>query len=458
MENNDFASMLEESFGKKIKKGDKVTGEIVSIIDDKTIAVSLGTFTEGIMHLDHFTKDKNVTSFEQIVKVGDKVDATVTAVNEEHIYLSHLNQLADEEFKAFGGLKDSGEVVKVSVVSEAANNAGFVCKYNGVQAFLPKSLAGSAKVGTTINVKIIEVEEARKKVVVSRKAVEQDEYQANRQAEYDKINVGDVLKGTIIKVEKYGALVKFEFVTGLLKVSEVSHDFIDITQELHVGDEIEVKVLTKENNKLELSRKALVKSSFTLFAEAHKVGDEIKGTVANKLPAGLLIEVAPKVKGLLHRSEFSHNPNDNYASCVKVGDEVTVAILALDLEKERISLSRKALMDNPWKDVSANVGDVVEVTVNEIVPRGLRVSALGVDGFVPLSEASTERIDDLTKYFNVGDKENAEIIEINPKEWKLRLSIKRVKRAEFEKEYAKHMKSEEATTTIGDVVADELKK
>ena len=115
-------------------------------------------------------------------------------------------------------------------------------------------------------------------------------------------------------------------------------------------------------------------------------------------------------------------------------------------------------MDNPWKDVTAKVGDKVEVTVNEIVPRGLRVSALGVDGFVPLSEASTERIDDLTKYFNVGDKENAEIIEINPKEWKLRLSIKRVKRAEFEKEYGKHMKTEEATTTIGDVVADELKK
>ncbi len=458
MENNDFASMLEESFGKKIKKGDKVTGEIVSIVDDKTIAVSLGTFTEGIMHLDHFTKDKNVTSFNGLVNVGDTIEATVTSVNEDHIYLSHLNQLADEEFKAFEGLKGTDEVIKVTVVSEAANNAGFVCKYNGVQAFLPKSLAGSAKVGEAIDVKIIEVEESRKKLVVSRKAVEQDEYQANRQAEYDKINVGDVLKGTIIKVEKYGALVKFNFVTGLLKVSEVSHDFIDITKELNVGDEIEVKVLTKENNKLELSRKALVKSSFELFAEAHTVGETIKGTVANKLPAGLLIEVAPKVKGLLHRSEYSHNPNDNYASYVKIGDEVEVAILTLDKEKERIGLSRKALMDNPWKDVNAKVGDRVEVTVNEIVPRGLRVSALGVDGFVPLSEASTERIDDLTKYFNVGDKETAEIIEINPKEWKLRLSIKRVKRAEFEKEYAKHMTSEEATTTIGDVVADELKK
>ena len=94
MENNDFASMLEESFGKKIKKGDKVTGEIVSIVDDKTIAISLGTFTEGIMHLDHFTKDKNVQSFEEVVKVGDTIEATVTSVTEDHIYLSHLNQLA----------------------------------------------------------------------------------------------------------------------------------------------------------------------------------------------------------------------------------------------------------------------------------------------------------------------------------------------------------------------------
>jgi ribosomal protein S1 len=103
MENNDFASMLEESFGKKIKEGDKVTGEIVSIVYDKTIAVSLGTFTEGIMHLDHFTKDKNVTSFNGLVNVGDTIEATVTSVNEDHIYLSHLNQLADKEFKAFEG-------------------------------------------------------------------------------------------------------------------------------------------------------------------------------------------------------------------------------------------------------------------------------------------------------------------------------------------------------------------
>ena len=138
MENNDFASMLEESFGKKIKKGDKVTGEIVSIVDDKTIAISLGTFTEGIMHLDHFTKDKNVQSFEGLVNVGDKIEATVTSVTEDHIYLSHLNQLADEEFKSFEGLKDNQEVVKVTVSSEAANNAGFVCKYKGTLAFLPQ--------------------------------------------------------------------------------------------------------------------------------------------------------------------------------------------------------------------------------------------------------------------------------------------------------------------------------
>ena len=205
MENKDFASLLEESFEKKIKKGDKVTGEIVSIIDDKTIAISLGQFTEGIMHLDHYTKDKNVESFKDLVKVGDTIEATVTSVSEEHIYLSHLNQLADEEFKAFEGLKDEDSLIKVTVQSEAQNNAGFVCKYNGVQAFLPKSLAGSAKVGETLEVKIIEVDESRKKLVVSRKVVEQEEYQKNRLAEYERINVGDVLKGKIIKVEKYGA-------------------------------------------------------------------------------------------------------------------------------------------------------------------------------------------------------------------------------------------------------------
>lgn len=452
---NDFASMLDASFT-KIKKGDTVKGQIVSIIDDKTIAVSLGTFTEGIMHLDHYTKD-NVSSFNGLVQVGDTIECTVTKVDEDHIYLSRLNNLADEAFKDVEELKEKNEKITVTVVSEVANNKGFLCRYNGVQAFMPKSQAGSAKVGATVDVRIIEVDEARKRIVVSHKVVEHDEYQANRDAEYEKINVGDVLKGTIVKVEKYGALVKFEYVTGLLKVSEVSHDFIDITKELTVGQELEVKVVLKENGKLELSRKALLKSNFQVFAEAHTVGETIKGIVANKLPAGLLIEVAPKVKGLLHRSEFSHNPNDNYASVVKIGDEVEVAILAIDLEKERVSLSRKALMDNPWAQVEAKLGDVVEVTVNEIVPKGLRVSAFGVDGFVPISESYSERIDDLTKYYTVGDKAMAEVIEINPKEWKLRLSIRRVLRAKEQADYSKYMDNEDATTTIGDI-AEDLKK
>lgn len=452
---NDFGKLLEASYT-KIRKGDTVTGQIVSIIDDKTIAISLGTFTEGIMHLDHYTKGGE-TSFVGLVNVGDTIECTVTKVDEDHIYLSRLNKLADEAFKDVAVLKDNNETINVTVQSEVQNNKGFLCAYNGIQAFMPKSQAGQAKVGQTVAVKIIEVDEARKRIVVSHKVIEQEEYQAKRDAEYEKINVGDVLKGTVVKVEKYGALVKFEYVTGLLKVSEVSHDFIDITKELAVGLELEVKVIAKENGKLELSRKALIKSSFTLFAEAHHVGDTITGTVANKLPAGLLIEVAPKVKGLLHRSEFSHNPNDNYQSVVKIGDTVEVAILALDVEKERVSLSRKALMDNPWANVTAKLGDKTEVTVNEIVPKGLRVSAFGVDGFVPISESYSERIDDLSKYYTVGDKAEAEVIEINPKEWKLRLSIRRVLRAKEQAEYSKYMTTEESTATLGDV-AEDLKK
>lgn len=449
MEEN-FMQMLDSSLS-ELKRGDKVKGEIVSIVDDNTIAVSLGSFTEGIMHLDHFTKDPSQNDFHKLVKVGDIIEATVEKVSEDHIYLSRLGQLSQLEFDEIEKLKDENTTIEVYVQSAVENNKGFICKYNGIQAFMPKSQAGNASVNTKVLVKVIEVEKAKKRMVVSHKVVEQDEYKENREKEYEKINVGDVLTGKVIRVEKYGALVKFEYITGLLKVSDVSHDFIDITKELHEGDTIEVKVVVKENGKLELSRKALIKSNFELFAEAHKVGDTIKGTVANKLPAGLLIEVAPKVKGLLHRSEFSHNPNDNYASVVKVGDEVTVAIIALDVEKERISLSRKALMDNPWTRVEAKQGDIVEITVNEIVAKGLRVTAVGVDGFVPISEASTERIDDLTKYFTVGDKAQAEIIEINPKEWKLRLSIRRPLQAKEKAEYQKYMKDEEATTTIGDV-------
>ena len=438
---------------KKLKKGDVVEGTVVEIKNDKTIFIDINSYTEGTMYLEYFTKDKNVTSFKGLVKVGDKLLCTVTKVSEDNIYLSRLNQINDEAVKGLVKAKDEEETIVVKITEEMEK--GYKASYNGVNSlFLPKSLASDVTVGKTYEVKVIDGEAQRGNFVISRRAITDIEFKENKDKEYDSIKQGDVLKGTITKVEKYGALVKFNYVTGLLKTNQVAHEYIDIEKVLHVGDEIEVKVVKKENGKLELSRKALIESPFNLYIKEHKVSDTVKGRLTNKLQFGLLLELAPNVKGLLHQSEYSHNPNDNFANCVKINDEIEASIIKIDAENEKISLSRKPLLDNPWERVEAKVGDIVDVKVTEVNEKGLKVEALGVDGIVPFSEAADEK-GSLDQY-QKDDVCKAIITELKPREWRLKLSINKFKRMEERKDFEGHLTEDVEDVTIGDRFKDVL--
>ena len=442
---------------KKLHVGDKVNGTVV-VIKDKTIYLDIHNFTEGTMHLDHYTKDKSIESFKGLVKVGDVINCEVAKISEDNIYLSRLNQIVIENFKYVTDAKAEDEDIEVKVLKEVKDK-GYIVTYKDNQLFMPKSMATpSVVVGQNITVRIVEVDEKKRNAVVSRRIIEQEEYQDKRSKEFDSIQVGDVLKGTVAKVEKYGALIKFDLVQGLLKTGQLSHVFVDITKELKVGQEIEVKVIHKADGKIELSRKALLKTPFEEYIDSHKVSDKVTGKVVNKLGFGLLLELAPNVKGLLHSSEYSHNPNDNYNNYVKIGDEVEVAIIAINKDKEKISLSRKALMDNPWERVTAKVNDLVDVTITAITDSGLNVACLGVDGFVPKQEALLEENKDISNYYAIGDTSKAIITDINPKEWKLKLSIKKYLAKEERKSFEKYLDDNtEATVSLGDMLKEVLK-
>ena len=333
--------------------------------------------------------------------------------------------------------------------------------YNGNQVFMPASLAGAdTKVGDKIEVVILPSEDENRKPIASRKAVLDQEYKEAKAKALSEINVDDVVEANVAKVEKYGAFLKCGMIQGLLRAKDYSHKFVDIQKELKVGDTLTVKVTKKdENNKIEFSRKALIDTPYQAFVKEHKVSDKIVGKVVEKTGFGLILEIAPDLRGLLHKSEYSHNPNDNLASVLKIGDTVEVAIIGLTDEKEKVSLSRKALMDNPWERVDAKVGDVVDVKVTEITEAGLKVETLGVDGFVPASEAVVEKKNDLSSYFAVGDEAKAIITDINPKEWRLKLSIRKHQENESRKNFEKYLnEDEEANSNLGDMFKDVLDK
>lgn len=461
----EILSMDDVDFGKKPRKGQIVTGTVVKI-EDGEVYLDLQAFTEGKIYLDHYTLDKNVTSFKGLVNLGDQMTVEITKVEEgdlsASILCSRLKLIKEEKFKDIENLVESKEKIEVKVEKET--DKGYFVSYAGFRFFMPKSQSPKeCKVGDVLKVEVLQVEPSRKSAVVSARVVLEEEREANKEQELANIKEGDVLKGKVVKILPFACFVQFNYNQGMLRLPEISHNYIEkIEDELKLNDEVEVKVLSVKNGKITLSRKALLKTPFELFAESHSKGDKISGKVVNKLPYGLLLEVAPNVRGLLHQNEYSWNPNDNFNNCVNIGDEVEVAINDINVEKERVSLSRKALIDNPWSRVDAKVGDVVECEVTAVDAKGMMVSTLGVDGFIPaaacLSQEQNGKPDD---FYAVGDKVNAVITELKPREWSLRLSIRKVLEREERKQYEKYMNEEESSegnATLGDMFKDILKK
>lgn len=456
MSNNSFMEDVINSLDEGLKPGDKVTGKVISIVNDKTIVLDINSFTEGTMHLNHFTKDPNVLSFKDIVKVGDVIDCEIAKISYDPtavILLSRLDSLKAEAFNELVKAKEEGNTVLVNVLKDA-NGKGFICTYNGVNCFMPKSQSSKdVKVKANVNVAIIDIDEAHHKAVVSAKAIEHQEYLKKKEEALANVNVGDILDGVITKVENYAAFVKCGDVSGMIKAKDVAHEFVEVQKVLNVGDELKVQVISKENNKLLFSRKALIDSPFTAFTKEHSIGDKIKGKVTNKLPYGLLLEIAPNLKGLLHKTEYSHNPNDNLAAKVIIGDELEAAVLSIDNDSERINLSIKVLLDNPWDRVEAKVGDIIKCKVLGTNKGGVEVSTnLGVDGFIPKSEALSydDRNKDVASFFAKDDELETKIIEIDPKQWRLVLSIRRINEDKERAELEKYNDNQDISTNLAD--------
>lgn len=460
---------------KVLRVGHVVEGTVIKV-EENTIYLDVQYTTEGKIHLDNYDKPAPQT-FEGLIKIGDKVRARVMKITDDpaQILLSRLPLLSDEKFIKIESLVESGETVNAKV--KKILEKGLILSYLENDVFLPYSLLDFDLVknkddltGKTLEVQIIEatIRGRSRRIVASRKAIfereRQEAYETRlkaRQDELEQINTGDILKGKVDKLEPHAATIRFDHVVGLLRISQVSHYRIDkIEDVLSLGDEIDVKVIKKEGNRLDLSMKALIKTPYEQFYDTHKVGDTVTGTAFQKLPFGIIVEVDKDVRGLLHKNEYSWNPNDNFDAFVKIGDELTLSIVNLDLKKEKISLSKKTMEDNPWKNVTVKRGDVVKAKVLEVTKEGLKVMVQGVEGLIPGNELSNEKIGRPEEYFAIDDEVDAVIIEANREQWSLKLSIRRVlekaERASFE-QYLEDDEQDEGVT-IGDLFEDDLKK
>ncbi|MGI6359772.1 MAG: S1 RNA-binding domain-containing protein [Acholeplasmatales bacterium] len=451
-----------------VKRGQKVTGEVFKIEED-VIFVTLDSNQEARMYKNHYGKP--IETFIGEVKIGDKIDAVVSKVEEtpeaSFILLDRKNIVRLENLEKLEHAYRNEEVVEVRVSRVA--DKGLHIKVLGFDGFLPFGLLDKELIdkkdelkGKTLEAHIIEVKggrritASRKKLFLQKRAHEQAERQRLREEEFESIKTGDVLKGRVEKIEKHMALIRFNHVAGRLRISQIQYGRLDsISDVLEKGEEVEVKVIKKDRG-LDLSMKDLLPTPFEVFQESHKKGDKVIGEIVQKLPFGIIVELQESIRGLLHKSEFSWNPNDNFQSHVKIGDKVETVITLIDPKKNKISLSRRLLLDNPWKDVNFKKGEVVEAKVLAVSENGLTVEAKGVEGFIPVGELRVERTDNPKDFFSEGDKVTAKVIDVNPKQWYLRLSIKQQLVDASRENYKQFLTEDIEKTTLGDLFDDVL--
>ncbi len=454
---------------KTLRVGQTVTGTVIHVANNE-IRLDVQSSLEGQIYLDQYDTESH-DSFFGLVEEGDLVQAIVKKIDEMHgqVLLSRLSLLQEESMKQLLATQQEARLLVAKPVSFDDN--GLTFKLFGFDAYMHKSQVDfdavdlSTLVNTDLTFYVTEVDAARRKIKLSRTKHLAEQREVARETEYDKLKVGATYTVTIKEIKSFGVFVDFQQVRGFLPLGEIAHERIEKASDyIKQGDVIDVVLLEKKIQKgkprISVSRKRLLPTPFDLFAEQHKKGQTIHATVINKLPFGLILEVAPHVSGLLHNSEISFNPNDNFKASVVHGTTLEVAILAIDKTKQRISLSKKALTDNPWKKVTVKRGDVVSATISEInVGKGFTVTIQGVDALLPIDELKEGSVGKLEDLYAIGDSVEVVVTKCFVDEWVMEVSILQLQSQRERKQFDSYIKTQETrSVTLGDLFGTVLEK
>lgn len=362
------------------KKGDVVTGTVISVNDDAAY-VSIGTKAEAVLP----KKEMAVPAPEKasdFVKVGQQLTVEIANnIKEEgSIVVSLVRMKKVEDWKEVRAAYEAGELVEC--IGKEINKAGLVVTIKSLRGFIPLS-QGDVRfvksldylVGETFRAKVIDMDEHKNRLVLSRKAVLEAERERKRAEVLKTIEEGSVVEGTVVKIMPYGAFIDLGGVEGLLHISDISWKRINSVEDvLSAGEKVEVLVqkFDEERDRISLSMKALQKNPWIAAIEKFEVGDVVKGEVKKLLPFGAILAIDPELQGLLHVSELTDKRGAVVKDLIETGDTLEVKIIGIDRDKKKISLSALAVardeadkeardyMDNEQADRDATIGDAVE--------------------------------------------------------------------------------------------------
>ena len=454
-----FAELFEESLNQTVMNTGNVIIGTVADISDGYVIVSAGLKSEGVIPVSQFTN----LSGELEVAVGDEVEVVLEAV-EDGYGETRLSREKAKRAKAWITLEKSFEAEEIITgIITGKVKGGFTVELGDIRAFLPGSLVDVRPVRDTsylenkeLEFKVIKLDQKRNNVVVSRRAVVENEYSEEREQLLDSIEEGKPIKGVVKNLTDYGAFLDLGGIDGLLHITDMAWKRVRHPSEIvEVGQEIEVMVLKfdKEKSRVSLGLKQLGEDPWAEIARRYPEGSRLWGKVSNITDYGCFVEIEDGVEGLVHVSEMDWtNKNVNPAAVVTLGEEKEVMILDIDEERRRISLGMKQCQPNPWDEffASHNKGDKVVGTIKSITDFGIFVGLNGeIDGLIHMSDISWDETgEDVVRNYKKGDEIEAVVLSIDAERERISLGIKQMEQDPISTFIAENKKGSIVTGTV----------
>lgn len=347
-ENMSMSDLMNDFELKNFRKGEIVKGKVVSVRNDEII-VNIGHFADGVVSRNEISNDSDFDINE--IKVDDEIYVMVLSGDDGEGNVSLSKKRADA-IKAWDNIEElfeSGKSLQVKL--KEVVKGGIVAFISGIRVFMPASQCAARRienleelVGKTLEVKIIEFNKENRKVVVSRRVIEEAELKKEKTALWKTIKEGEKRKGKVTKILKFGAFVNIGGVEGLIHINDLAWTRVKRVEDiLSVGDEVEVYVrsvdLAKE--RMELSLKDVCENPWVKVSNEHNVGDTVNAKIVRFIQVGAIAEIEDGIEGLVHISEITDENITSAEDVLKLGQEVKVKILSIDAENEKLSLSIK---------------------------------------------------------------------------------------------------------------------
>jgi len=422
-----------ENTFKDISENQIISAKVIGI-SENDIMVDIGFKSEGLINRSEFDN-------KDLPEIGSKIDIFLEKFEDTDGNIT-LSKYKADFIKRWDQLRefcDNAKPVKGKIVKRV--KGGLVVDLDVIQAFLPGSQVDVQPVknfddflNKEFDFQIVKVDELRKNLVVSRKAILQESLNEKRQEIMDQIKVDGRISGIVKNITDFGAFIDLGGIDGLIHITDFSWGRINHPSEVvSVGDKVDVKVIdyNKETSRISLGIKQLTDNPWKLIPDKHNVGDVISGKIVSIMNYGIFLEIEKGVEGLVHISEISWNKNiENLSEHYKAGDMLESKILSIDIEDQKISLGIKQLTEDPWKNVSSQfaVDDKIKGSINNITKFGAYVN-LGdnIEGFIRNTDFHwTKNISHAKEFIKKEDSVELIVLEISDKDRKIFLGMKQM--------------------------------